>query len=491
MNIATATASKISPLENKRPGACAPISEIGVRTLPSAELPVRDRLVGIRLDHFEVGEIIGTGGMGSVYAGHDCSLDRRVAIKVLRPGLGRSEELRRRFIHEARAQARVQSAHVAHIYHVGQLPSAAHAHGALYFAMEHIAGGSLEEVLEGGEKLEPEQARKLMIEAAVGLRDASGAGVIHRDIKPGNLLLDAAGCIKIADFGVAKALGDGALQQTDDGVVVGTPHYMSPEQATGADVDLRTDMYALGCTFYHLLTGSAPFEAASPIMVAAMQVCEHAAPLSEVAPHVPVELADIVERMMEKEPVDRYASYEDLIEALQAAAPEAVRPGGFWARGAAAVLDAAVAAASVALWGWLGLVVYFAYVITAHAYWGQTIGKYVLALQVQNADGGPLGLGASIVRSVLSMWLPVVAALVVAGTAGLEKLKVAVEHLQPAQLDAFRSLVTGLVISNVVLSILYLGGLLLAALPRKRAMHDLVTRSRVVYKLDYWRGTAQ
>ncbi len=485
MNTATASASNLRPgTENKRPRACAPISEIGVRTLPSAELPQRDYLVGLQLDHFEVGELIGTGGMGSVYAGRDCSLDRRVAIKVLRPGLGRSEELRRRFICEARAQARVQSAHVAHIYHVGQLPSAARTHGALYFAMEHVAGGSLDEVLDGGHKLEPEYARQLMIEAAIGLRDASRAGVIHRDIKPGNLLLDAAGGIKIADFGVAKALSGAALGQTGDGVVVGTPHYMSPEQATGADVDLRTDMYALGCTFYHLLTGSAPFEAASPIMVAAMQVCQRAAPLSEVAPNVPRELADIIERMMEKEPVDRYASYEELIAELQTAAPQAVRPGGFWARAAAVALDAAVAAAAVALWGWLGLVIYFAYVITAHAYWGQTIGKYVLALQVQSADGSPLGLGASIVRSMLSMWLPVVAALVVAGTSGLTTLKVAVEHLQPAQLDALKSLVTGLVISNVVLSILYLGGLLLAALPRKRAMHDLVTGTRVVYKLD-------
>ena len=200
-----------------------------------------------------------------MYLGRDRSLDRRVAIKVLPADLEDNGELQERFMREARAQARLNSPHVAHIYYIGKTPRARRSgRRSLYFAMELVEGGDLESLLEQGERLEPERARRLMLQVAGGLRDAQEAGIIHRDIKPSNLLLDKNGDVKIADFGVAKPVGETDSKITRDGAVVGSPLYISPEQARGDEIDHRADMYAVGCTFYHLLSGARPSTARRP-----------------------------------------------------------------------------------------------------------------------------------------------------------------------------------------------------------------------------------
>ena len=207
----------------------------GPRSSPPGRDSSPDHWVGTQFDHFQIEGPLGRGGMGDVYRGHDDSLDRRVAIKVLPDEYADQQELYERFIREARAQAKLNSSHVAHIYYIGRTPPRRMGHkGSLFFAMELVEGGALEDVLERGETLDCERARTLMIQVARGLQDALDAGIVHRDIKPSNLLLDRNGNVKIADFGVAKPIrGDIDSKITQEGAVVGSPLYMAPEQARG------------------------------------------------------------------------------------------------------------------------------------------------------------------------------------------------------------------------------------------------------------------
>ena len=172
--------------------------------------------------------------------------------------------------------------------------------------MELVEGGALEAVLEAGETLEPERARRLMLEVARGLKDAVAAGIIHRDIKPSNLLLDKSGAIKIADFGVAKPIGGTDSKITQEGAIVGSPLYMAPEQARGEEVDHRADMYSMGCTFYHLLSGKPPFDGPTPIAVVAKHLTTPAPPLGEARAKVPSKLVAIIERLMAKDAAARF-----------------------------------------------------------------------------------------------------------------------------------------------------------------------------------------
>ncbi|RYE83341.1 MAG: serine/threonine protein kinase, partial [Myxococcales bacterium] len=235
--------------------------------VPSA--PTSDRWIGASLDHFEVRRALGRGGMGAVYLAHDRSLDRLVAIKVLPDELSGQAELQQRFVREAQAQARLSSPHVVAIYFIGRAPSS----GSLYFAMEYVEGESLEALIDRREAIDPETARRWMVDVVRGLRDAHRAGIVHRDVKPSNLLRDAHGTIKLVDFGLAKPL-DGDKKITRDGVLLGSPLYMAPEQARGDAVDHRADMYSLGCTFYHLLTGAPAFDGPTPLAVVTRHVAD-------------------------------------------------------------------------------------------------------------------------------------------------------------------------------------------------------------------------
>ncbi|MFT3767696.1 MAG: protein kinase [Minicystis sp.] len=353
--------------------------------------------------------------------------------------------------------------------------------GSLYFAMELVDGESLEAPLVRDERLDPEKARKLMVQAAKGLADAHRAGLVHRDVKPGNLLVDRAGNLKIADFGLAKPR-EKNLSLTQDGAIMGTPYYMAPEQALGEPVDLRADMYALGCTFHHLLAGQPPFDGPNPTVVIAQHLKSDPPKIRERAPSVSPKLAEIIERLMKKEPKDRFATYEALLDALEAAAPTRVEHAGFWARTAAVALDGISASLMIGLLGFPGLVVHIAYVTAAHAYYGQTAGKYVLRLQVQQQDGTRLGPARALARTVAAMWLPFLIGLGSIWTQGFGSFEITVTQL--SKLDAARALVVPMLVGNITLALLWGGGLVYAAFDRqKRAAHDLLVGSRVVYRL--------
>lgn len=467
------------------------LAESGPRaTGPRSKPPPRDsspeHWTGAHFDHFRIEAPLGRGGMGDVYAAHDTSLDRRVAIKVLPDEYADQQDLYERFIREARAQARMNSPHVAHIYYIGRTPPRRTGHaGSLFFAMELVEGGSLEDLLERGETLEPERARQLMIQVARGLDDAQAAGIVHRDIKPSNLLLDRNGNVKIADFGVAKPIrGDVDSKITQEGAVVGSPLYMAPEQARGEAVDHRTDMYALGCTFHHLLSGKPPFTGATPLAVVSKHLTERPPALRTHDERLPRALTRIVERLLAKDPDDRFASYADLVAALEAAAPEHTRHAGFWTRGAAVAVDVVLAAAVIGFFGWPGLVVHLVYVTLAHAWRGQTLGKFLMNLEVRRPDGGRLGIGRSLARTVTSMWLPFLIGAVILVTEGRGGLELAIEQIQLQDVGAFKGLLYAIAVGNALLSLLYLIGLGLAAFhPQKRAAHDLVVASEVVYRL--------
>jgi uncharacterized RDD family membrane protein YckC len=459
-----------------------PTSGVNEITPPPLGAAAFDGRTSVRLDHFVVEKKLGSGGMGAIYTARDAALDRPVAIKILPDALAKDPSAQERFIREAQAQARLSSPHVVQIFFIGRLPPAEGSdRGSLYFAMELVDGESLEAVLTRGEKLDPELARRLMIQAAQGLSDAHRAGIVHRDVKPGNLLVDRKHDLKIADFGLAKPR-ETNLAVTREGAVMGTPYYMAPEQAMGEPVDLRADMYALGCTFYHLLAGAPPFDGPNQVAVMAQHLKAEPPPLVERAPAVPHKLAAIVARLMEKEPVKRYASYEELIAALEAAAPTRLDPAGFWARTAAVALDGILASVLIGFIGFAGLVVHIAYVTAAHAYFGQTAAKYVLRLQVQQLDGTRLGLKRSLARTVTAMWLPFLVGLGSIWTQGFGSFELTVKQL--SQLDAARALVVPVLLGNVTLALLWGAGLALAAIDRqKRAVHDLIVGSRVVYRL--------
>jgi len=440
-------------------------------------------LQGRSLDHFRVGARLGQGATGTVYEARDESLGRDVALKVLRSDMLDRPRHAERFLREARVQARLNHPNIVPIYYIGQRteqPS-----GGLYFAMGLIRGESLAARVDRGERIDPEHGRRLMIQVADGLRAASRAGIIHRDVKPSNLILDEDGNVQIVDFGLAKPLTtDEDVAITADGAVVGSPLYMSPEQGRGENVDQRADMYSLGATFYHLLAGRPPFEGLTGLAVAAQHITDDPVPLRRVAPNVPEKLARIVDRLLRKNPRKRFDDYDALIEALRAAAPGRPEYAGFWTRGAAIGIDSLIAGILIALIGWPGLVLHLVYLTLVHAYLGQTLGKYLLRIRVHLRDGSRLGLFRSVARTVTALWAPAIVCALMFYTHGGPALGDAIEELQPQQAERMRDVLTAVIISNIAIATLFFAGLLMAAfVPRKRAIHDLLVGSYVTYNL--------
>jgi uncharacterized RDD family membrane protein YckC/tRNA A-37 threonylcarbamoyl transferase component Bud32 len=446
-----------------------------------------DRWVGASIDHFVVERSLGRGGMGAVYAARDLSLDRPVALKVIPDELAGNATLEERFIREARAQAKLNSPHVVHIYYIGHLPSEPGKRGSLFFAMELVDGEPLEATIARHGLLSPEEARTAMLQVALGLRDALRAGIIHRDIKPSNLLRDKEGWVKIADFGIAKPVDGGNDKDksiTQDGIILGTPLYMAPEQARGETVDHRADMYSLGCSFHHLLVGEPPFDAPTPIAVISKHLSEPPPKLRTLVKDVPPKLAAIIERMMRKKAEERYATYEELIADLEAAAPEAVSYVGFWARGVTGALDLVLAGGLIALLGWPGLVVHQVYVVVGTGLFGQTLAKWAMKSEVQRTDGRKLGLFRALLRSIAALWMPILVGTLTLVTRGKDHLRAGIEKMGPTEIAELKSVLLAVYVSHAILTLLYFGGLALAAFhPKKRAAHDLLVDSQVVYKL--------
>src|SRR6266498_564951 len=257
---------------------------------------------------------LGQGGMATVYLGRDSELDRPVAVKVLAESLAGDEAFRRRFVREARLAARLSHPNVVRAYDAGE-----EADGRPYIVMEHVEGETLADVLEERGRLPADEAVGLTLQACKGLAHAHAAGLVHRDVKPQNLLLRTDGTLKIADFGIARAAEATALTQA--GTVLGTAAYLSPEQAAGEEVTAAADVYSLGAVLYELLTGRPPYEFDSLAELAAKQTEAAIAPVGELAPEVPQRLEDVVMRCLARNPAYRPASAEELARELS---PETV-----------------------------------------------------------------------------------------------------------------------------------------------------------------------
>jgi hypothetical protein len=265
-------------------------------------------LVGSHLGKYEIKAELGRGGMGSVYLGYDPLLDRQVAVKVLAPHLVWDHEFVERFLREARAAARLKHLNIVTVFDVGQEA------GWYYFVMEHLAGETLAARLQAQGALPAPEAMSILRPLAAALDYAHYRGIVHRDVKPGNVILGPEGQVTLLDFGIARAAQEGRL--TGTGTVVGTPEYMSPEQARGMSVDARTDQYSLGVVAYQMLCGQVPFQADSTLALMYKIVHEPPPPLSQYRPDLPAEVSVALEKALAKEPGARYACTSAFVEAL-------------------------------------------------------------------------------------------------------------------------------------------------------------------------------
>jgi len=282
-----------------------------------ADRSLSARLIQALGSSYTVDGEIGRGGMGVVYNARDERLKRQVAIKVLPPELAFREEIRLRFLREAETAAQLSHPHIVPIHSVGEAPD-----GLVYFIMAYVDGESLAAKLKRRGRLPPDEARRIMLETADALGAAHAFGIIHRDVKPDNILLEGSrGRVVVTDFGIAKALSSSTGPQTltATGVAIGTPHYMSPEQAAGdREIDGRSDIYSLGVVSYQMLAGELPFHAPTVPGILMKHITEQAPLVTEKRPDVPEDLAACVMRCLEKDPDDRWPTADALRRALEA-----------------------------------------------------------------------------------------------------------------------------------------------------------------------------
>jgi len=262
------------------------------------------------LGHHDVLEVLGRGGFGIVVRAFDESLHRGVAIKVLSPQLAATSPARKRFLREARASARVRHVNVVQIYAVEEQPLP-------YLVMEYIRGQTLQQRLDQTGPLEVPDILRIGGQIARGLAAAHEQGLIHRDIKPGNILLESGieQTVKITDFGMARAADDASLTQS--GVISGTPMYMAPEQAKGEPPDLRSDLFSLGSVLYTMASGRTPFRAATPLAVMKRVADDAPRPIRQIIPEVPQWLCDIIARLHAKDPAHRFQSAAEVAALLE------------------------------------------------------------------------------------------------------------------------------------------------------------------------------
>ncbi len=272
-----------------------------------------------RLGSYEITREVGRGGMGIVLQGRDTRLDRVVAVKVLAPQLAVGAAARQRFLREAKAAAAVRDEHVVTIYAVEE------AAGLPYLVMELIAGMSLQERIDRDASLEVNEILRIGIQTARGLAAAHALGLIHRDVKPANILLEnGVERVKLTDFGLARVVDDASFTQS--GIIAGTPHYMSPEQARGEAVDHRSDLFSLGSVLYAMCTGRPPFRAGNTVGVL-KRICEdRPSPIREANPNIPEWLVQLIEKLHATEPAQRYQSASEVAALLSRQLAELAQP---------------------------------------------------------------------------------------------------------------------------------------------------------------------
>ena len=272
---------------------------------------LRDRVADALRHQYQIEDEIGRGGMAVVYRARDLRLERLVAIKVLPPELAHDPALGTRFTREAQTSAQLAHAHIVPIYDVGERD------GIAYFVMALVGGGNVAQLLEHQPRRPVDEVRRLLCETADALAYAHLRGVIHRDVKPDNILLDAeSGRAMVTDFGIARAI-EGGTRLTLTGAALGTPTYMSPEQAVGErDLDGRSDLYSLGVLGYQMLTGRPPFAAGNSMALLLKHVSERPRPIAELRPEAPKALCEAIERALKKAPEDRWPTAAAFRDAL-------------------------------------------------------------------------------------------------------------------------------------------------------------------------------
>lgn len=453
-----------------------------------------DPLVGQRIDHFEIRGRLGHGGMGVVYLAHDLSLERPVALKLMRRELATERDLIDRMVMEARAQARIQHPNVATIYYVGNFE------GAPYIAMEYVRGETLENIVTSSGPLSWDSALEYIIQTTKALMAARERGIVHRDIKPSNLILNRTPLpgtplpvVKVADFGLAVAVGRG------EGHFVGSPHYASPEQIEGRQPDHRSDMYSLGITFFELIMGKPPFDGEN---LGEIFMKHKSAARPEIPPErAPWRLRQLIAEMIDPEPTRRPWTYEELIERLRALRPVNAVPGGFWTRGLALAIDLTIFAIvaqgvvglltmSKTLTNPIAFVLFSIYYVVAHRLFGTTWGKQLFGLRLQGTSRA-LSVPVILFRYALEFWGPLAAFLMMVFDFGnatdLESMKtriggaVGVTEL-PVLDGAIEALLKILMVPSVGLAVPWLLGFAFALYDEQnRALHDHLAGTRVVY----------
>jgi serine/threonine-protein kinase len=282
----------------------------GTATSTSAELQgLQVRLQRIVEGKYKIERMVGKGGMGAVFLAHDLTLDREVAIKVLPPDISQDPKVIQRFQQEAKTAAKLDHTNIIPIYRV-------ESEGGLnYFVMKFVAGTSLEDVLEQKQALTSDYIQRVLWEAACALGHAHQRSIVHRDVKPANIMFDHDGRVMLTDFGISKAL-QAASAFTGTGMIIGTPHYMAPEQAKGQQVDGRADQYSMGVVGYRMITGQLPFGGDSVHTILYKHIFEPAPRTSSIRQDMPPHLSEAISRALAKEPDQRYPTMEDFATAV-------------------------------------------------------------------------------------------------------------------------------------------------------------------------------
>jgi serine/threonine protein kinase len=273
--------------------------------------------VDCRFDNYRLLELLGTGGMGSVYKAEDTHLKRHVALKLLRKEIAAEPDSAERLQHEARLTAAINHPHVVKVFSFGR------AHGQFYLVMELVPGWSLDELLQVQRHLSEAQTLEAGIQIARGLEAAQQAGLIHRDIKPANILFADAHTAKIVDFGLAVVGGDSAEAV---GQIWGTPYYVAPERLNNEPEDFRSDIYSLGATLFHAVAGQPPFEGDTQSAVELRELKANPAQLRDLLPALSTRTAAAIHRMIEIDPARRQSSYRELIDELERAEASVAAP---------------------------------------------------------------------------------------------------------------------------------------------------------------------
>jgi serine/threonine-protein kinase len=262
------------------------------------------------MGRYRVEQELGRGGMAKVYRGQDTVLGRTVAIKILAPQFADDQDFVHRFRREAQAAARISNHNLVSVFDTGSDD------GVHFIVMEYVDGRTLADLIAGGGRILPDRAIEIAIDVCRALEAAHAQGVIHRDIKPGNIMLDEKGHVKVTDFGIARVVSTAeTIAQT--AAVLGTASYLSPEQAQGQPVDGRSDLYSLGCVLFETVTGRAPFLGDSPVAVASKHVLEQPTPPSRLNPDVSPDLDAVILRALAKNPANRYQTAEEFREDLE------------------------------------------------------------------------------------------------------------------------------------------------------------------------------